>query len=108
MLGHMVYFKLKDNSPPAIETMVAACQRYLTGHPGTVLFAAGTRTVDLNRAVNDRDFDVALQLVFDSREAHDQYQAAPRHQQFIEENNDNWAQVRVFDADVSYSPRGRE
>jgi hypothetical protein len=101
MLGHMVYFTLKDRSPEAVERMVAACQKYLTGHPGTVFFAAGKLVPDLNRPVNQTDFDVALQTVFDSREAHDAYQTHPRHAQFIEENKPNWERVRVFDAYVS-------
>lgn len=101
MLGHMVYFTLKDRSPAAVDRMVAACQKYLTGHPGTVFFAAGKLVPDLTRPVNQTDFDVALHVVFDSREAHDAYQTAPRHEQFIAENKANWDRVRVFDAYVS-------
>lgn len=100
MLGHMVYFTLKDSSPAAIQRMLDACQEYLSNHPGTVFFSAGTLVPDLTRPVNDRDFHVALQVVFDSREAHDQYQVHPRHVKFIETNRDNWARVRVFDADL--------
>ncbi len=102
-LAHMVYFKLKDSTPEAIESLAAACRKYLTGHPGTVYFGVGTLVPDLDRPVNQRDFDVALQVVFDSRSAHDAYQVAPRHLQFIEENKPNWAQVRVFDADISWA-----
>jgi hypothetical protein len=101
MLGHMVYFTLKDRSPPAVESLVAACRKYLTSHPGTNFFAVGTLVPDLQRPVNQVDFDVALQVVFDSREAHDAYQAHPRHVQFIDENKANWERVRVFDAYVS-------
>ena len=101
MLGHMVYFTLRDRSPAAVQKLLADCRQYLTDHPGTVFFAAGTLVPDLRRPVNQTDFDVALQVVFESRAAHDAYQAAPRHLQFIEENKANWAQVRVFDADVS-------
>ena len=101
MLGHMVYFTLKDKSPAAVEKMVEACKKYLTGHAGTVFFAAGTLVPDLARPVNQLDFDVALQVVFDSREAHDAYQVHPRHLQFIEENKPGWERVRVFDAYVS-------
>ena len=101
MLAHNVYFTLKDRSPAAVQKLVADCRKYLTDHPGTVFFAAGTLVPDLRRPVNQTDFDVALQVVFESRAAHDAYQAAPRHLQFIEENKANWAQVRVFDADVS-------
>ena len=51
--------------------------------------------------MNDKQFDVALHVVFESRAAHDQYQVHPRHVKFIEENKPNWATVRVFDADLS-------
>ena len=91
---------VKDRSPEACERLVEACHKYLSGHPGTVSFAAG-KLADTTREVNVRDFDVALNLIFEDRNAHDQYQVAERHAQFIEENRDNWQGVRVFDADVS-------
>jgi hypothetical protein len=98
LLAHMVYFTLTDNSPAAIERQVAACHKYLSGHPGTVHFSVGTVCQELNRPVNVRDFDVALHVVFESKAAHDRYQEAERHLQFIAENKPNWKQVRVFDA----------
>ena len=98
MIVHNVYFSLKDNSAAAKEKLVAACKKHLTKHAGEVFFAAGTLAADLDRPVNDRDFDVALHIVFQDRKAHDQYQDAPRHQQFIDENKDNWKKVRVFDS----------
>jgi len=100
MLAHMVYFTLKDKSGPARDKLVAACKKYLNKHAGTVFFAAGN-IADLKREVNDRDFDVALHIVFQNRAAHDQYQTAKRHVQFIDENKDNWTKVRVFDSDVA-------
>jgi enterochelin esterase-like enzyme len=100
MLAHNVFFTLADNSPQARQKLVAACREHLTGHPGTVFFAAGTLAAEFDRAVNDRDFDVALCVVFRDKDAHDRYQEAPRHHQFIEENQDNWKAVRVFDAYV--------
>lgn len=100
MLGHMVYFTLKDRSQAAVEKLIADCRRYLTDHPGTVFFAVGTLVADLRRPVNQTDFDVALQVVFQDRQAHDAYQVHPRHVQFIEANKPNWELVRVFDADV--------
>jgi hypothetical protein len=98
LLAHDVYFSLKDNSAEAKKKLVAACKKYLTKHPGQQLFAVGTRVEDLNRPVNDRDFDVALHMIFQNKAAHDQYQDAPRHKQFIDENRDNWQKVRVFDS----------
>jgi hypothetical protein len=100
MLAHIVYFTLKDSSPEAIDKMVDACRKYLSDHPGTVHFSAGTRAKEYERPVNDQDFHVALHVIFDSRESHDAYQVAPRHHQFIDENKPNWAKVRVFDADA--------
>jgi hypothetical protein len=99
-LAHMVYFTLKDRSAEAIDKLVAACHRYLTDHPGTVYFSVGT-LADLARPVNDRQFDVALHVVFQNRQAHDAYQVASRHQQFIAESQPNWAHVRVFDSNLS-------
>ena len=100
LLVHNVYFSLKDRSPAARQKLVDACKKYLTGHAGTVFFAAGTVS-DLDREVNDRDFDVGLHVIFKDRAAHDQYQTAERHIKFIEENRDSWAKVRVFDSDAT-------
>ena len=100
MLAHNVYFALHDQSEAAVQKLVAACKKYLTGHPGTVFFACGTPNQELRRSVNDRDFDVSLHMIFESQQAHDTYQEAPLHQQFIGENKSNWRQVRVFDSDV--------
>lgn len=99
-LAHMVYFKLKDSSQAAREKLVNACQKYLSGHEGIVYFSAGVLASEFKRDVNDQDFDVALNLVFESKAAHDTYQNHPRHNKFIEENKDTWAKVRVFDSYV--------
>ena len=99
-LAHIVYFALKNNSAQAKQKLVDACKKYLSKHPGEVFFAAGTRAEDLTREVNDRDFDVSLHIVFKDKAAHDKYQDAKRHKQFIAENKDNWKKVRVFDSVV--------
>lgn len=101
MLAHNVYFTLNDASRAAQAKLVEACRTYLTNHPGTVSFACGTRCVELNRPVNDQDFDVGLHIVFRTQADHDAYQVAPRHDQFIAENKANWKRVRVFDSIVS-------
>ncbi len=103
MLAHDVYFSLTDNSPQAKEKLVAACKKYLSGHPGTIWFAVGPLGKEFQREVNDRDFDVALHLVFKNKAAHDQYAKAERHMKFIEEMEPNWKKVRVFDSYVAAS-----
>lgn len=100
-LAHIVYFTLKESTPENVEALIAACDKYLSGHPGTLYYSAGSLVPDLTREVNQRDWDVALHVVFESRETHDVYQAAPRHLQFIEENKATWAKVRVFDSYVA-------
>lgn len=98
LLVHNVYFKLKDRTPAARQRLVEACRRYLPGHDGIVFFACGGLAEELNREVNDRDWDVGLTIVFRDQAAHDVYQDSGPHQQFIDENEADWAQVRVFDS----------
>jgi hypothetical protein len=97
-LAHIVFFTLKDASDDAKSALVEACHRNLKGHPGEVFFAAGTLAEELDRPVNDRDFHVALHVVFKDKASQDDYQVAARHLQFIEENKANWQTVRVFDS----------
>ena len=100
VLAHDVYFSLNDASPKPKADLVAACKKYLTGHEGVVYFSVGTLAADLARPVNDRDFDVALHIYFKDKASHDKYQEAPRHKQFIAENQATWKKVRVFDSTV--------
>jgi hypothetical protein len=97
-LAHNVFFKLKDNSPAKVQSLVEACKKYLNVQPGIVFFAAGVLCGELDRDVNVRDWDVGLHLVFTDKSAHDSYQTDHTHEKFIEENKANWAAVRVFDS----------
>ncbi|HUY92331.1 MAG TPA: Dabb family protein [Pirellulales bacterium] len=99
LLVHNVFFSLKEPTDANGKKLVAACHKYLSDHPGTVFYAAGT-LADLDRPVNDRDFDVGLHVIFEDRASHDAYQTAPKHLQFIEENKADWAKVRVFDSNA--------
>jgi hypothetical protein len=100
LLAHNVYFALKDRSPAARQILLGACRKHLTGHPGTLFFACGELAEALKRPVNDRDFDVALHIIFQNQAAHDAYQDAPRHHEFVAAGKENWAKVRVFDSAV--------
>ncbi len=100
MLAHNVYFILRDSSDTAKTRLIDACHKYLKDHPGEVFFAAGMLAGDLDREDNDRDFDVALHIVFKGRADHDRYQQDQKHRKFIQENQANWARVRVFDSYV--------
>jgi hypothetical protein len=98
LLFHNVYFTLIDGSPAACERLQMACRKYLAPHTGIVWFGCGNRAVELNRDVNDHEFDVGLHIVFQDRAAHDAYQVSADHQRFIDENRSNWKRVRVFDS----------
>lgn len=101
LIGHMVYFKLKDATPEARAKLVAACDKYLANHDGVVFYSAGVLGDSFKREVNDRDWDVALHLVFADKAAHDKYQDHPEHLKFIEENKATWGKVRVFDSEFA-------
>ena len=99
-LAHNVFFSLKDRTPTKVDELVAACKKYLNVQSGIVFFAAGPLCQELNREVNDLDWDVGLHLVFESKAAHDAYQDDATHNQFIDEQKPNWSKVRVFDSYV--------
>ncbi len=101
VVAHMVYFTLKDPSPAAQDKLVADCHKYLKVAPGILYFAAGPRVPDLTRGVNVTDFHVGLHIIFDGRQAHDDYQVSETHLRFIAENKETWAQVRVFDCSAN-------
>ena len=98
-IGHMVYFKLKDGSPEARKKFVDSCDKLLSGHEGTVYYSTGVLADDFKGQVNDRDFDIALHLVFDSKAAHDKYQVSENHKKFIADNKAAMDKVRVFDSE---------
>lgn len=100
MHAHNVFFTLNDKSSPAVEQFIADSKRYLAVIPGINSFACGVIEAELDREVNDRDFDVALHVLFESKETHDAYQIAPEHNEFVARNSDNWTAVRVFDTVV--------
>jgi Stress responsive A/B Barrel Domain len=99
-IGHMVYFQLNDSSPAARQKLVDACKKYLKEHDGVVYFSAGTIGDEFKREVNDRDWDVALHLVFKNKASYDKYAEAKSHLQFIDENKAAWKKVRVFDSEI--------
>jgi len=100
-IGHMVYFKLKEPTAENKQKLVEACKKYLVKHDGVVFFSAGVLADDFKREVNDREWDVALHLVFTDKAAHDKYAVHPEHLKFIEENKAGWGKVRVFDSELA-------
>ncbi|MEO1553516.1 MAG: Dabb family protein [Pseudomonadota bacterium] len=98
MLTHAVFFELENDDPASVQALIDGCYEYLAPHAGIVYFSAGARHVEYQREVNDLGFDVALTIVFENTAAQDAYQVTEPHLKFIDEFNENWASVRVFDS----------
>jgi len=99
-MGHMVFFKLTDSSPKSRTHFAGLCHKYLAKIPGITYFSVGGLADDLSRDVNDKDFDIALHVVFKDRAAHDVYATHPDHLKLIELGKPLWTKVRVFDSDL--------
>ena len=108
MIGHMVFFKLKDATAANKKKLVDACNKYLSNMDGVAFFSAGVLADELNQPVNDRDWDVALHVVFTDKAAHDKYQTHANHLKFIAENKDLWTKVRAFDSELAGYKLGKK
>ena len=102
MIGHMVYFTLKDRTPEAREKFAKSTGKLLGDIPGTTFFAVGTLPPQAYEpAANDRDYDVALQVVFADKAAHTTYLKHPKHDEFVKVHKNDWSKVRVFDSVIA-------
>jgi hypothetical protein len=103
MIAHNVFFVLHDNSDAAVQAMIDDSHSYLSGLPGIAFYGAGTCS-DVKRPTSDRDYDVALHVVFTERPALDAYLVSTQHVEFMNIHGKNWKKVRVFDSVVSSGP----
>jgi hypothetical protein len=97
-LAHIVFFSLAEPNDENRAKLVEGCKKYLDKHDGVVYFGVGVNAPEYNREVNDRDYDVALHLIFETAKHQDAYQTHPRHVKFVEECQGLWKKVRVFDS----------
>jgi hypothetical protein len=84
MFSHVVIFWTKPEIPSAADDLLAGIDRYLTGIPGIVQIHAG-RMVPSHRPVVDQSYQVALNVIFTDKQAHDDYQVHASHVAFVEE-----------------------
>ncbi len=97
MIAHMVFFSLKESTPENRRELIDAAKKYLAGHSGEIYFSVG-EMVDLKEKVSVTDFDVALHIVFENRDAHDKYLKSERHKGFSAVAHKLDKSVRVFDS----------
>jgi len=83
MFSHVVIFWTDPQNPKAADELVAGAEKYLRPLPGILHFHVG-RMAPSHRPVVDQTYQVALNLVFTSRQAQDDYQVHPMHLEFVE------------------------
>jgi len=97
-LAHIVFFTLAESNDANRAKLIEGCKKYLDRHEGVVYFGVGVNAPEYDRDVNDRDYDVALHLVFATAKDQDVYQTHTRHLEFLKECKSLWKKVRVFDS----------
>jgi hypothetical protein len=83
MFSHVVIFWTDPANPTAADELLAGCEKYLRPIPGVIQFHAG-RMVGSHRPVVEQSYQIALNLIFPSKEAQDEYQVHPLHIEFVE------------------------
>jgi hypothetical protein len=97
MFSHVVVFWTKSGNPSAADALIAGGEKYLRPIPGVLRYHMG-RMVPSHRPVVDQTYQVALNLVFETQQAQDEYQVHPLHIEFVEKVlKPNCARAVVYD-----------
>ncbi len=82
MFSHVVIFWTDPAQPDAADQVVAGGNKFLKSIPGLTHFHIG-KMVGSTRPVVDQTYQVALNTVFTSKQAQDDYQVHPQHLEFV-------------------------
>ena len=83
MFSHVVIFWTNPADTKTADELIAGAKMYLAGIPGIVHFHVG-KMAPSHRPVVDQTYQVALNVVFTSKQAQDDYQVHPLHVEFVE------------------------
>ena len=83
MFSHVVVFWTKPESQNSAAKLLAGAEKYLRPIPGVRSFHVG-RMVPSQRPVVDQSYQIALNLIFDTKQQQDDYQVHPLHLDFVE------------------------
>ena len=82
MFSHVVIFWTDSAQADAADKIIAGGNKFLKNIPGLTQFHIG-KMVGSPRPVVDQTYQVALNTVFASKQAQDDYQVHPQHLEFI-------------------------
>lgn len=83
MFSHVVIFWTDPANPNSADELLAGMEKFLKPIPGVLQFHVG-KMAGSHRPVVDQTYQVALNLVFPSKQAQDDYQTHPMHVEFVE------------------------
>lgn len=97
MFSHVVIFWTDPAIPNATAELVAGANKYLRNIPGVIHFHVGQMSPS-PRPVVDQTYQVALNLIFPSKSAEQEYQVHPQHIEFVEKVfKRTCKKVQIFD-----------
>jgi hypothetical protein len=83
MFSHIVIFWTDSNIEEAPAKLLAGINQYLKPIPGSIFFHAGLM-VSSPRSLVEQSYQIALNIVFQTKEEQDAYQTHPLHLEFLE------------------------
>lgn len=97
-LIHHVYFWLKEPKNEAHKKQLLKGLEKLRKVKNIKMSHVGLPAGTENRDVVDHSYSVSYMAIFDSQADQDAYQVDPIHLNFVEENEDLWSKVIVYDS----------
>jgi hypothetical protein len=99
MFVHHVFFWLKPSNTAEENQKFVKSLSSLQEIKSIHLVDIG-KPAQTNRPVIDTTYSYSLLLVFDSLQAHDQYQEDPIHLQFVADCSTLWDRVLIYDSET--------
>lgn len=97
MFSHVVIFWTNPALPNATAELMAGANKYLKNIPGVIQFHVGQMSPS-HRPVVEQSYQVALNLIFPSKQAEQEYQVHPQHLEFVEKVfKPNCVKVVIYD-----------
>lgn len=97
MFSHIVIFWTDPENPAAADNIVAGALEYLKPIPQVRTFHVGRMVESERKDVVDQSYQVALNLIFDTKADQDAYQVHPLHLDFVAKCKANWQRVVIYD-----------